>query len=126
MSDEGNRERRSSGVRAPGGGCGIGCGTFIFVFIVGGILSLFSTDFGIGFSVRVPFTQSNVTIAGSIGAKDKVISGLPGYTKDRVAGNQNFLNGTQTVTVGPAEGALVFVIGKQPGSPAIDLHLVLR
>jgi hypothetical protein len=31
-----------------------------------------------------------------------------------------------TLTIGPAEGAGIFVIGKQEGAPAIDLYLVLR
>jgi hypothetical protein len=110
----------------PGCGCLSGCGSFIFVLILGGALSLFSAVFGLGVSVGIPFTQSNVTVAGSIGTKDKVVQGLPTYTRDRLAGNQNFINQSGTLTVGPAEGVGLFVIGKQEGAPAIDLYLVLR
>jgi hypothetical protein len=96
------------------------------VLVLGGALSLFNAVFGIGVSVGIPFTQSNVTAAGSIGTKDKVVSGLPSYTQSRLAGNQNFINQSGTLTFGPAEGVGIFVIGKQEGAPAVDLYLVLR
>lgn len=102
-----------------------GCGTLVFVFLLGGALSLFGAVFGLGVSIGVPFTQSNVTLAGSIGMKDKVVDALPNYARDRLGGNQNFINQSTTVTVGPAEGTGLFVIGGQPGAPAIDLHIVL-
>ena len=110
----------------PGCGCVSGCGTFIFVFLLGGLLSLFNSVFGLGVSVGIPFTQSNVTAAGSIGTKAKIVDGLPSYARDRLAGNQNFINQSGTLTVGPAEGAAVFIIGSQPGAPAIDLYITLR
>ncbi len=111
----------------PGGcGCLPGCGGFVFVFLLGGVLSLFNAVFGLGVSVGVPFTQNNVTVAGSIGAKEKATEALPSYAKDRVAGNQNFVNNSTTLTVGPAEGVGLLVIGKQDGAPAVDLYLVLR
>lgn len=96
------------------------------MLIVGGALTIFSAAFGLGVSVGIPFTQSNVTVAGSIGLKDKVVDALPSYTRGRLAGNQNFINQSTTVTVGPAEGAGLFVIGAQEGAPAIDLYLTLR
>lgn len=119
MSDK----KRWSG---PGCGCLPGCGGIIFVFLLGGALSLFGAVFGLGVSVGVPFMQSNVTLAGAIGTKAKVVEGLPAYAKERLAGNQNFLNQSGTLTVGPAEGAGVFVIGKQDGAPAVDLFIALR
>jgi hypothetical protein len=103
-----------------------GCGTFVFVFVLGGALSLFNAVFGLGLSVGIPFTQSNVTVAGSIGAKEKAPDALPSYARDRLAGNQNFVNNSTTITVGPAEGVGLLVIGKQDGAPAVDLYLVLR
>ena len=103
-----------------------GCGTLVFVFLLGGLLSLFNATFGIGLSVGVPFMQSNVTVAGSIGSKAKIVDALPTYAKDRLAGNQNFINQSGTVTVGPAEGAGVFVIGKQEGAPSVDLFITFR
>jgi hypothetical protein len=96
------------------------------VFLLGGALSLFNAVFGLGVSVGVPFSQSNVTFAGSIGAKSKILDGLPGYARERLGGNQNFINQSTTLTVGPAEGASLFIIGAQPGAPSIDLYLTLR
>jgi hypothetical protein len=106
------------------GGCG--CGGFLVVLTIGIALSLFNSDFGVGLSARIPFTQSNVTLAAAIGAKDKAPSALPDYTHGRLGGNQNFINNSTTLTIGPAEGAAIFVIGRQDGAPVIDLHLVLR
>ena len=107
-------------------GCGSGCGGFLLVIVLGGILSIFPVAFGLGVSVGVPFMQSNVTFAGSIGAKDRVVNAQPEYTRERVAGNQNFINNSTTVTVGPAEGIAVFIVGRQDGAPAIDLFIALR
>lgn len=107
-------------------GCGFGCGGFFFVLIVGVLLSLFNADIGIGASVRIPFTSSNLTVAGSIGAKDKAAGALPDYTNGRLGGNQNFFNNSTTMTIGPAEGAALVILGRQGGAPGIDLHLVLR
>jgi hypothetical protein len=116
--------RRWGGPR--GCGCLSGCGTFIFVFLVGGLLSLFGSVFGLGVSLGIPLTQSNITAAAAIGAKTKISDGLPTYVRQRVAGNENFINQSGTLTVGPAEGAAILVVGGQEGAPAIDLYLVLR
>ena len=93
---------------------------------VGILLSLFNTGVGVGVSVRIPLTQSNLTVAGSIGAKDKAVGALPEYTDGRLGGNQNFFNNSTTMTIGPAEGAALVILGKQDGAPAVDLHLVVR
>jgi len=65
-------------------------------------------------------------VAGSIGGKEKAADALPNYVRDRLAANQYFVNNSTTLTVGPAEGVGLLVIGKQAGAPAIDLYLVLR
>jgi hypothetical protein len=122
---EGDGRRRSRGFR-PRGGCGCGCGGFLVVLTVGIALSLFNTDFGVGVTARIPFTQSNVTVAASIGGKEKAPDALPAYVHGRLGGNQNFVNNSTTLTIGPAEGAALLVIGKQDGAPVLDLHLVLR
>jgi hypothetical protein len=96
------------------------------VLTVGIALSIFNAGVGIGVSFRIPFTASNVTVAGSIGAKDKAVKALPDYTQGRLGGNQNFFNNSTTMTIWPAEGAVVVIVGKQDGAPALDLHLVLR
>ena len=98
----------------------------MFVFLLGGALSLFNGVFGLGVYIGVPFMQSNVSVAGSIGTKAKIAEALPAYLRGRLAGNENFINQSITLTVGPAEGATVFVIGRQDGAPAVDLFIALR
>ena len=107
-------------------GCGCGGGLFFFVLTVGILLSLFNVGLGIGVSVRVPFTASNLTIAGVVGAKGKAVAAMPSYTDGRLGGNQNFFNNSTTMTIGPAEGAALVIIGKQDDAPAVDLHLDVR
>jgi hypothetical protein len=120
-------KRRGRGFRPGCGGTwGCGCASVLVVLTVGLILSLFNAAIGVGASVRVPFTDSNLTIAGSVGTKGKTPDALPGYTRGRLGGNQNFVNHTTTLTIGPAEGAVLIVLGKQAGAPIIDLHLESR
>jgi hypothetical protein len=119
-----DRDRRR-GFR-PGGGCGAGCASVLVVLTIGILLSLFNGAIGIGASIRVPFTDSNLTVAGSVGQKQKAVESLPGYVQGRLASNQNFINQTTTLTIGPAEGTTVIVLGNQPGAPTVDLHLAAR
>ena len=107
-------------------GCGCGCGGFFFVLTVGILLAIFNAGIGIGIAIRIPLTSSNVTVAGSVGAKDKAVRALPEYTEGRLGGNQNFINNSTTMTIGPAEGAALIVVGKQDGAPAFDLHIDIR
>jgi hypothetical protein len=107
-------------------GCGCGCSSVIVVLIIGLLLSLFNLAISIGVSLRVPFTESNLTLAGSVGQKQKAVPVLPNYVEGRVGGNQNLINQSSTLTIGPAEGTAVIVLGKQPGAPIIDLHLEAR
>ena len=123
MSGEGDRRRR---FRPGRGGCGAGCASVLVVLTVGLLLSLFNAAVGLGVSIRVPFTDNNLTLAGSVGQKQKAVASLPGYTEGRLGGNQNFINHTTTLTIGPAEGTALIVLGKQPGAPVVDLHLVAR
>ena len=111
----------------PGGcGCGSGCASVLVVLTVGLVLSLFNAAIAIGVSLRVPFTQSNLTVAGSVGRKEKAVEILPSYTAGRLGGNQNFINQTSTLTIGPAEGTVLIVLGAQPSAPIADLHLEAR
>ena len=97
------------------------------VLTVGLILSLFNAAVGIGVSFRVPFTSStNVTLAGSVGKKEKALDALPPYVHGKLAGNQNFINGSQSLTIWVAEGTVIFVAGQQEGAPLVDLHLEAR
>ena len=126
MDDPARSDRTRWRTRYRNRGCGCSGGGFLVVLTVGIALSLFNAGVGVGVSVRIPFTQSNVTVAGSIGAKEKALGSLPAYTEGRLGGNQNFFNNSTTMTIGPAEGAALVIIGKQDGAPAIDLHLVVR
>jgi len=119
-----SRDRR--GFRPACGGCGAGCASVLVVLTIGLVLSLFSIAIGIGASIRVPFTDSNLTLAGSVGQKQKAVESLPNYAEGRLGGNQNFINHTTTLTIGPAEGTALIVLGKQPGAPIADLYLVAR
>jgi hypothetical protein len=123
MGEESTRKPRS---RYRNRGCGCGGGLFFFVLTVGIILSLVNVGIGIGVSVRIPFTQSNLTVAGVVGAKSKAVAAFPSYTDGRLGGNQNFFNNSTTMTIGPAEGAALVIVGKQDDAPPIDLHLDVR
>ena len=83
------------------------------MLIVGIGLSLFNANLGIGASLRIPLTESNLTVAGSIGVKEKARDALPDYDQGRLGANQNFFNNSWTLTIGPAEGAGLIVIGRQ-------------
>ena len=116
--------RPRSRYRSRGFGCG--GGLFFFVLTVGILLSLLNVGIGIGASVRIPFTASNLTIAGVVGAKSKAVAAMPSYTDGRLGGNQNFFNNSTTMTIGPAEGTALVIVGKQDGAPPLDLHLVVN
>ena len=126
MEEQSVPERTRVRTRYRTRGCGCGGGGFFLVLTVGIVLAIFNAGIGIGVSFRIPFTSSNVTLAGSIGAKSKAIEALPGYTQGRLGGNQNFFNNSTTMTIGPAEGAALVIIGRQDDAPTIDLHLELR
>jgi len=98
----------------------------LVVLTAGLLLSLFSAAVGIGVSVRIPLTQANITLAGSVGKKDKAPDALPQYVHGKLGGNQNFVNGSQSLTIWVAEGTVIFVIGQQEGAPLVDLHLEAR
>ena len=115
------RPRRRGGGCGTGGGCG--CALPSFVVVVGIILAIFGTNLGIGVSVRVPFTESNLSVAGSVGSKELAIDTLPNYVEQIVADSNNFLNQSITLTIWPAEGVSLIVLGKQEGAPVVDVHL---
>jgi hypothetical protein len=124
----GNAESRSNEARPRrrGRGCsrgGCGCALPSIVLVVGIILAIFSTNLGIGVSVRVPFTESNLSVAGSVGSKELAIDTLPNYVEQKVADNNNLINQSITLTIWPAEGVSLIVLGKQEGAPVVDIHL---
>ena len=121
--DEKPREVVRYRYRYRGWGCG---GGFFVVLTVGIIMALLNLAVSVGISIRVPFTSANLTIAAAIGEKNKAVAALPPYDEGRLGGNQNLFNNSTTMTIGPAEGAALVIIGKQDDAPAIDLHLDIR
>ena len=122
MSQESSRPRR---YRARGrGGCG--CASVIVVLTVGLLLTLFNIAVGIGASVRVPFTDANLTVAGSVGKKDRVADVMPAYVHGRLGSNQDFINHSNLLTIWVAEGATLILVGHQPDAPVVDLHVEAR
>lgn len=113
-----SRERDNSSGCTTGGCSGCGC-----VLTLGLGLALFGASIGFGVSGRIPFTESNVTATGAVGGKDIAKDALPNYVNSRVASNKDFINSSHTLTIGPAEGIGMFVVGEQEGSPVIDLNL---
>jgi hypothetical protein len=126
MQSQASGERPRVRTRYRNRGCGFGCAGFGLVLTAGILLSIFNAGIGIGVSARIPFTDSNITLAGSLGAKAKTTADLPDYTEGRLGGNQNLFNNSTTMTIGPAEGTALVVIGRQPGAPPVDLHIVVR
>lgn len=122
MGDDPRRDRW----RGNRGGCGCGCASVFVVLTVGLLLTLFNSAVSIGVSIRVPFTSSNLTVAGSVGKKEKAPDALPNYVHGKLAGNDNFINASNTLTIWVAEGTAIVVLGHQEGAPPIELHLVLR
>jgi hypothetical protein len=98
----------------------------IIVLTLGLLLSLFNSDIGIGISLRVPFTDSNVTAAGSVGKKEHASAVLPAYARGHLGSNQDFINQSTTLTIWVAEGTALVLVARQPGSPLIDLHIEAR
>lgn len=96
------------------------------VLTAGLLLSVFNSTVGIGVSLRIPLTSANITVAGSVGKKDGAVDALPAYVRQRLGGNQDFINQSSTLTIWVAEGTAIVVIGPQDGAPAVDLHLELR
>lgn len=120
-------ERRRPGRYGPRGrGCSCGCASIIVVLTAGLLLSLINAAIGIGVSIRVPFTDSNLTIAGSVGKKENAADVMPGYVHGKLGSNQDFINHSNTLTIWVAEGATLFLVGHQPGAPVIDLHIEAR
>ncbi|MFA5932741.1 MAG: hypothetical protein WCV81_00575 [Microgenomates group bacterium] len=114
-----SRERENK-VGCSTGGCG-GCGC---VMTVGLVLTLLGAAIGGRISARIPFTEANVTIAGSVGAKELTREATQSkYITSRIAGSNNFINNTNTLTIGGIEGYEVFIVGQQEGAPWFDLGI---
>src|SRR5438034_9234626 len=80
-------------------GCGCGCASVFVVLTAGLLLTLFNSSIGIGVSVRVPFTESNLTIAGSVGKKEKAADALPPYGRGKLASDPTFIDQSNPLTI---------------------------
>lgn len=104
-------------------GAHIGFAGFFVVITIGLILMLVNIGLSLGLTLRIPTTNANLTIVGCLGEKNKALSSLPSYLKGRLGNNQDFINHSMTMTVGPIEGCEMGIIGDQPGSPTIGIHI---
>lgn len=105
---------------------GAGWSFFFIVLIFGLILAFIGIGVGGGVSIRVPFTEANLSVGGSIGKKEVVQTALPNYLQNKVADNNSFFNQSHTVTIWLAEGMGIIVLGNQPEAPLVDLNVNLK
>ncbi len=104
---------------------GCGCSSFVIVLVLGIICTALGIGVGGGASVKIPFTEANISGGVAVGRKDLTQAALPNYLRYRVADNTNFINHTGTLTVWVGEGMYVAVIGTQPEAPVIDLNITI-
>lgn len=107
------------------GGSKLGCTTPLGVLTMGLALSIFGSAIGGGCSFRIPLTEASVSLAGSIGSKENSRRALPNYLESRLGSNNNFINSSTNLSIWVAEGTGIFVVGEQPSSPLIDIHVSL-
>jgi hypothetical protein len=99
----------------------LGFASFFVVITIGLVLMLLNIGFTLGITFRIPTTNSNFTLAGCLGEKNKAINSLPFYLRTHLAGNNDFINHTMTTTFWKIEGCEMGIIGVQPGSPAFNI-----
>lgn len=103
-----------------------GLSFFIFVLIFGIIFALIGITVGLGFTLKIPTTEINISFGGSIGRKEAVHQILPDYLNSRIADDKTFINSTNTATIWIAEELGFCVIGYQPEAPSADISLILK
>ena len=108
------------------GGLHIGFAGFFIVLTVGLILMLFNVGVSIGITLRVPWTNVNLTAAGCLGEKGKAITSLPAYVNGKLGDNHDFLNHSMTTTIGSIEGCEIGILGRQIGAPTFNFHFRLK
>lgn len=104
----------------------VGFAGFFIVLTIGLILMLINVGFSLGITFRIPKTDSNLTLIGCLGEKNKAINSLPFYVSGHLAGNKDFLNHSMTTTVWRIEGCEMGIIGKQEGSPVLGIHFAIK
>lgn len=96
---------------------------FFLVLTAGLILAAFGITVGIGASIKVPATDLNFSLGGSLGKKEEVKQILPIYLQNRITDNNTLFNHSTTLTIWLAEGVGIVVFGTQPEAPLADLNL---
>jgi len=104
----------------------IGFAGFFVVITLGFFLMLVNVGLSLGITLRIPLTQSNLTVAGCLGEKGRAISSLPTYLQGKLGDNHDFINHSMTMTVGPIEGCEIGIFGRQAGTPAFGLHFRIK
>lgn len=99
---------------------------FFIVITVGLLLMLLNVGLSLGLSIRIPFTQANITMVGCIGEKNKAVDSIPEYVKGKLGNNKDFMNHSMTTTIWNIEGCEMGIIGNQPGAPLIGIHLGVK
>ncbi len=104
----------------------IGFAGFFVVITLGFVLMLLNVGISLGLTMRIPTTNANLTAAGCLGEKNKALASLPSYVRNRLGSNQDFINHSMTMTVGPIEGCEMAVIGYQNGAPSFSIHIAAK
>jgi len=104
----------------------IGFAGFFVVITIGLVLMLMNVGLSLGLSLRIPFTQANLTLAGCLGEKNKAVNSLPLYVQGRLGANKDFLNHSMTTTIWNIEGCEMGIIGEQPGAPLLGIHIGVK
>jgi hypothetical protein len=99
----------------------IGFAGFFVVITIGLVLMLLNIGFSLGLTFRIPTTNSNLSLVGCLGEKNKAINSLPSYLRNRIASNRDFINHTMTTTIWKIGGCEMGIIGVQPGSPTLGI-----
>lgn len=114
--EDGSREHRA--------GCGCGCllpVAAVLLAVVGAAAGIGSAV-GVGGSVRVPFTDANISMGIGLGNKEHNVEVLPDYLEGRVGNDDNFMNFSERWNIWKFGITGITVVGGQDEAPAIDLH----
>lgn len=104
----------------------IGFAGFFIVITFGLILMLLNVGVSLGITLRIPLTQSNLTLMGCLGEKGRAVNSLPVYVQGKLGDNHDFMNHSMTTTVGPIEGCEIGILGRQAGTPTFGLHFKIK
>jgi hypothetical protein len=104
----------------------IGFAGFLIVITIGLILMLLNVGFSLGGTIRIPFTNINLTGAGCIGQKAKATQALPAYVQGKLGDNHDFINHSMIWVIGPIEGCEIAIIGRQLSTPPFNIHISIK